>query len=88
MTLIISNEEMNGTMKIVKSFKKPGLFNKVVSETINNKKKEQKGGLFDMLLCTLSAMSLGNILIGTGAIPVGKGVIKTGKGTNRVGQDF
>ena len=46
MTLIISNEEMNGTMKIVKSFKKPGLFNKVVSETINNKKKRTKRWTF------------------------------------------
>ena len=49
MTLIISNEEMNGTMKIVKSFKKPGLFNKVVSETINNKKKKNKK--VDFLTC-------------------------------------
>ena len=46
MTLIISNEEINGTMKIVKSFKKPGLFNKVVSETINNKKKRTKRWTF------------------------------------------
>ena len=43
-TLIISNEEMNDIMKIVKSIEKPGLFIKGVSETIKKAEKEQKGG--------------------------------------------
>ena len=36
-TLLISNKEMNDTMKIVKSFKKSGVLIKGVSETIKNK---------------------------------------------------
>ena len=42
-TLIISNEEMNYTMKIVKSVEESGLLIKVVSETIKNEAKVQKG---------------------------------------------
>ena len=38
-TLIISNEEMNDTMKIVKSLKESGLLIKGVSETIKNETK-------------------------------------------------
>ena len=43
-TLIISNEEMNDIMKIVKSLEESGLSIKGVSETIKNEEKEQKGG--------------------------------------------
>ena len=38
--LIISNEEINNIMKIIKSFKDAGLLIKGVSETIENKAKE------------------------------------------------
>ena len=44
-TLIIWNEEMNNTMKIVKSLEESGLLIKDVNETIINEAKEQKGGL-------------------------------------------
>ena len=46
MTLIISNEEMNDIMKIVKSLVESGLLVKGVSKTIKNEAKEQKGGDF------------------------------------------
>ena len=39
-TLIISNEEMNDIMKIVKSLEESGLSIKGVSETIKNEEKE------------------------------------------------
>ena len=42
-TLIISNYEMENIIKIIKSLKDPGLLLKVVSETIQNEAKEQKG---------------------------------------------
>ena len=51
-TLIISNEEMNDIMKIVKSLEDSGLLIKGVSETIKNDAKEQKGGFLSMLLGT------------------------------------
>ena len=44
--LIISNEEMDDIMKIVKSLEELGLLIQGTSETIKNKAKEQKGGFF------------------------------------------
>ena len=43
-TLIISNEEIEDIMKIVKSLEKSGLLIKGISEAIKNEAKEQKGG--------------------------------------------
>ena len=60
-------------MKIVKSLEECGLQIKGVSETIKNV-KEQKGRFLSMLLGTLGASFLGNLLVG--------------KGTIRAGQDF
>ena len=57
-TLIISNEETNDIMKIVKSLEESGLLIKIVSKTIKNEAKEEKRGFFGMLLGTLGA-SLG-----------------------------
>ena len=41
-TLIISNEEMNYIMKIVKALENSGISLKGVTETIKNEAKEQK----------------------------------------------
>ena len=49
-TLIVSNEEMNDIMKIVKSPEESGLLIKGISETIKNEAKEQKGEFLSMLL--------------------------------------
>ena len=68
--LIISNEEMNDIMKIVKSLEEFGLLIKGASETIKNEAKEQKGQFLSMLLDTLGAL-LGNLLTGKGAIRAG-----------------
>ena len=43
-TLIVSNENLNDVMKIVKSLEESGLLIKDVSETIKNEAKKQKGG--------------------------------------------
>ena len=67
-TLIISNEEINDIMKIVKSLEESGLLIKVVSETIKNEAKEQKDGFLSMLLGTLDASLLGNLLRGRDTI--------------------
>ena len=54
------------------------LKNKAVSETIQNKAKEQKGGFLSMLLGTLGASLLGNILAGKGVIRAGdSAMVKT-----------
>ena len=49
-TLIISNDEMDGILKIVKSLEDSGVLLKGVSETIQNEAKEQRGG-GDFLVC-------------------------------------
>ena len=61
-TLIISNEEMNDIMKISKSLEESGLLIKDVNKTIKNTVKEPKGEFFGMLLSTLGASLLGNLL--------------------------
>ena len=43
-TLIISNNEMENIMKIVKSLEDSNLLLKGVTETVENEVKEQKGG--------------------------------------------
>ena len=73
-TFINSNEEMNDFMRMIFiSLEESGLLIKGVRETIKNEAKEQKGGFPRMLLGTLGASLLGNLL--------------TGKGTIRAGQD-
>ena len=61
-TLIISNDEMDDILKIVKSLEDSGVLLKGVSETIQNEGKEQRGGFLSMLLGTLGASLLGDIL--------------------------
>ena len=70
---------MNEISKIVKSLEDSRLLLlEGVSETIKNEAKEQKGGFLSMLLGTLGASLLGNML-------AAKGVIRAGEGTARVG---
>ena len=89
-TLIISNEERNDIMKIVKSLEESGLLIKDVSEIIKNEAKEQKGGFLGMLLGTLGASLLGNLLTGKGAIAAsqGGGTIRADEETIRAGGNF
>ena len=90
-TLIISNDEMDDILKIVKSLEVSGVLLKGVRETIQNEAKEQRGGFLSMLLGTLGASSLGDVLSkglsGSGVIRAGEGTIRAGKGTIRAGYD-
>ena len=63
-TLIISNEEMNDIMKMVKFLENAGLLIKGVSKTIENE-------FFGLLLGTLGASLLGNIVTGKGVMRAG-----------------
>ena len=73
-TLIITNEEMNAIMK----------------KTTKNEAKEQKREFLEILLDTLGASLLGNLLTGKIArlTSQGWGTIRAGEGTFRAGQDF
>ena len=79
-TLIISNDEIDDILKIVKSLEDSGLLLKGVSETIQHEAKEQRGGFLSMLLRTLGASLLGVIL---SKVLSCKGVIRAGEGTIR-----
>ena len=63
---------------------------KGVSETVKNEAREQKGGFLSMLLGTLGASLLGNILAGKEAIKTSqeRGINRAGKrrGINRAGE--
>ena len=89
-TLIISNEEMGYIIKIVKSFEDSGVLLDGVTKTVQNEIKEQKGGFITMLLGTLGASLLGNLLTGKGAIAKSEGreIYRAGKGKgeNRAGE--
>ena len=70
---------MNDIMKIIEVLENSGILLKGVSKSIENKTKEQKGGFLSMLLGTLGASLLGNLLTG------GKGIMRVGEGTVRAG---
>ena len=82
-TLIVSRDEIHDIIKIVKSLEDSGLLIERVTKTVQNEVKEQKGGFLSMLLGTLGASLLGNLLTGKGINTAGKG---KGKGINRAGQ--
>ena len=77
-TLIISNEEMDDIMKIVKSLEKSGLFIEGISEAIKNEAKKQKRGFLSMLLGILVASLLGNLSTDKDTINADEGTIKAG----------
>ena len=79
--VIISNDERKDIIRIVKSLGDSDLLLKGVSETIQNEAKEQRGGFVSMLLGTLGASLLGDILAGKGAKAK-----RQGRGINRAGE--
>ena len=75
---------MNDIMKIVQALEDCNILLKGVTKTIKNETKEQKGGLISMLLGTLGASLLGNLLTGKEIVRAGSGN-KNGKGILRAG---
>ena len=84
---------MEDIIKIVKSLEDSGLLLKGVTETVQNEVKEQKGGFLSMLLGTLGASLLGNLLTGKGVYRAGKGkginrtdegIVRAGYGNNKM----
>ena len=73
--LIIEQEDMNDIMRIIKALENSGILLKGVSKAIKNETKEQKDGFLSMLLGTLGASLLGNLLTD------GKGIVRAGEGS-------
>ena len=86
-TLIISNDEMDDILKIVKSPEVSNVLLKGVSETIKHEAKEQRGGFLGMLSGTLGVSLLSDVLSkglsGKGVIRAGEGTIRAGYGSKR-----
>ena len=70
--LIIEQEDMKDIIKIVEALENSGILLKGVSKTIENETKGERGGFLSMLLGTLGASLLGNLLTG------GKGIVRAG----------
>ena len=82
-TLIISNKDMDDLIKIVKSLEDSL---KGITESVQNEIKEQKGGFLSMLLGTLGASLLGNLLTCKGINKKIKGIHRAGEGIVRAGE--
>ena len=67
---------MNDIIKIVQALEDSNILLKGVTKTIENETKEQKGRFLSMLLGTVGARLLGNLL-------TGKGIVKAGSGNNK-----
>ena len=83
-TLIGSNDDMQDLLKIVKSLEDSGILLGGITETVKNEVKEQKGGFLSMLLSTLGASLLGDLLTKN---LFGRGVTRAGEGTIRAGYE-
>ena len=77
---------MDDLIKIVNSLEDSGLLLKGVTESVRNEVKEQKTGFLSMLLGTLGAILLGNLLTGKGVNKKGKGIHRAGEGIVRAGE--
>ena len=82
--LIIEQEDMKDIMKIIKALENSGILLKGVSKTIKNETKEQRGRFLSMLLGTLGASLLGNLLTGgRGIMRAGDGIVRAGSGSKK-----
>ena len=82
--LIIEEEDMKDIMKIIEALENSGILLKGVSKTIENETKEQRGGFLSMLLGTLGASLLGNLLTGgKGIVRAGDGIVRPGSGNKK-----
>ena len=83
-TIIISNNEIEDLIKIIKSLEDSALLLKGVTESVQNEVKEQKGGFLSMLLGTLGGSLLGNLLTGKGINRARERIVRAGEGNNTI----
>ena len=82
--LVVEQEDMNDIIKIIEALENPGILLKGVTKTIENDTKEQRGAILSMLLGTLGASLLGNLLTGRkGIVRAVEGVIRAGEGAKK-----
>ena len=71
---------MKDFIEIVETLEDSGWLPEGVSKTIQNEAKEQEGGFLSMLLGTLRASLVGNILTGKGINRAGEEIVRAGYG--------
>ena len=81
-TLIISNEEINNILKISKTINDSNIWLTGVTTTIRNEIKEQKGIFISILLGTLGASLLGNLLSRKRTVKGREGTVRAGYGSS------
>ena len=85
--LIIQQEDMNDIMKIIEALENSGILLKGVGKTIKIETKEHRGRFLSMLLGTLGASLLGNLLTGGKVMMrAGEGIVRAGDGIVRAGE--
>ena len=72
---------MNDIIKIIEALENSGILLKGVTKTIENETKEQRGGFVSLLLGTIGASLLGNLLKGKGMMRAGEGIVRAGEGS-------
>ena len=78
---------MNDIIKIIEALENSGILLKGLTKTIENETKEERGGFLSMLLGTLGASLLGNLLTGgKGIMRAGEGIVRAGDGIVRAGE--
>ena len=80
--LIIEQEDMKDITKIIEALQNSRILLKGVNKTIEKETKEQRGVFLSMLLETLGASLLGNLLtVGKGIMRAGDGIVRAGEGS-------
>ena len=85
---------MNRTMKIIQALEDSNILLKGVTKIIKNETKEQKGGFLSVLLGTIGASLLGDLLTGKGTLRAGygnnkrKGILRAGSGNKKWKRNF
>ena len=84
MKLLGSTKDIIDADKNSEGLENSGILLKGVSKTIENETKEQRGVFLSMLLGTLGASLLGNLLIGgKGIMRAGDGIVRAGSGSKK-----
>ena len=77
---------MNDIIKIIQALENSNTLIKGVTKTIKNETKKKKGGFLTMLLDTLGASLLGDLLTGKGILRAGLGCPLSSASKNKKGK--
>ena len=85
--LCINSDELGDILQIIEALEQSGLLIDGITETVMDKVQNQEGGFLGLLLGTLGASLLSNLLSkGKGTVRAGEGIRRAGKGFMRAGE--